>query len=316
MKRQNKQRLEQLVRQGIVPSNKLPMLMQAMSSLQMGKQLQPVERDVLAKYMLNMTDIMLKDDTVFNRARLHTQKTKYQTEETTVDLEEKMVDGVEIVDGPEEQSDKMKEKKLAAKKLDKEVEAVKEDMDPDQEERERKKAENKARKLSIKSRDKFRLLPKEIRKEKEKAGLDEDIAKMNEAYKAKFQAALKKFGVSNIRDLPAEKKKAFFNHVDDTHTSKDEMGEEVEKLDEYGSPSQPKNPAATPDRLKMIAKAAQKVQSGQSDAAKRAEKAAKRDMSEQIRSLRNVIKEGTTKQKLEAYAELNELLREKLTGEQ
>ena len=63
--------------------------MQAMSNLHMGKQLTPTERDTLSKYMFNMTDIMLKDDTVFNRAKLHTQKTKYQTEESTVDLDEK-----------------------------------------------------------------------------------------------------------------------------------------------------------------------------------------------------------------------------------
>ena len=177
MDKQNKQRLEQLVRQGLVPSRKLPVLMQAMSNLHMGKQLTPTERDTLSKYMFNMTDIMLKDDTVFNRAKLHTQKTKYQTEESTVDLDEKMVDGVEVVDGPEEENKKMKMKK---------EKDVKEAMDPEEEERMRKKEENKARRLSIKSRSKFRMLPKELRKQKEKAGLDEDVAKINEDYKTMF----------------------------------------------------------------------------------------------------------------------------------
>jgi hypothetical protein len=202
MEKQNKQRLEQLVRQGLVPSRKLPILMTAMSSLHMGKQLTPTERDILAKYMHNMTDIMLKDDTVFNRTKLHTQRTKYQTEETTVDLDEKMVDGVEVVDGPEAE-EKMKSKKEYRK-----------GMDPEQEERMRKKAENKARRLSIRKRDKFRMLPSELKKQKMKAGLEENVLDFNEMYKEQFEAALEYYGIDNIRDLPEESKAEFFNLVD------------------------------------------------------------------------------------------------------
>ena len=448
MEKQNKQRLEQLVRQGLVPSRKLPMLMQAMSSLYMGKQLTPTERDILAKYMHNMTDIMLKDDTVFNRTKLHTQRTKYQTEETTVDLDEKMVDGVEILDGPEDENKKMKMKK---KEKD-----MKEAMDPEEEERMRKKEENKARRLSVKSRQKFRMLPKEIRKEKEKAGLDEDVMSFNDMYKEQFEAALEYYGIDNIRDLPEEKKAEFFKIVDlaleeakmakkdhdgdgkietstaeymgsrdkaikkamkkeeveveegyykdmDTKKKEDDRlakkpapiklkgfgpdagksnmsnpaaraalmkkeeveveesskytspskseieadkkkdragkerpsispksvkksvyGEETEQLDEYG------NPAATPDRLAMIRRAADRVQSGA--AAKDAEKRAKADMKqkgaqkgmaptkkdvkEQVAAIRKVIKEGSTKEKIEAYKELNTIIEQfKTTGE-
>ena len=430
----NKQRLEQLVRQGIVPSNKLPMLMQAMSNLHMGKQLQPVEREVLAKYMFNMTDIMLKDTTVFNRAKLHTQRTKYHTEETTVDLEEKMVDGVEILDGPEsEEKNKMKKEK---KKEDMKCEEV----DPDEEERTRKKHEQKAKRLSVKSRQKFRMLPKEIRKEKEKAGLDEEIAKINEDYKAMFEATLEVYGVDNIRDIPADQKKEFFSIVDaaleeakmakkdhdgdgkiETSTAEymgsrdkaikksiklrgfgpdssksnmsnpaaraalmrkeeveqveeglpphlkkilDKKGnidpkkvskevhggkksdakvtdvtpkgygpkEEVERIDETEQLDEYGNPAATPDRLAMIRKAVDRVQSGQ--AAKEAEKRAKADMKqkgsqkgmapvkvkkpmkEQVSELRKIIKEGTTKEKVEAFKELNTIIEQfKTTGE-
>ena len=413
MDKKNKQRLEQLVRQGIVPSSKLPILMQAMSNLHMGKQLMPKERDVLAKYMFNMTDIMLKDTTVFNRAKLHTQKTRYQTEETEVDsIDEKMIGGVDVVDGPED------------------------------EERMRHAAQTKAKRLSIKKRDKFRLLSPEVKKEKMKAGVEEQVLKMNEDYKAKFEAALKKFGVSNIRDLPADKKKEFFNHVDASHVAQNEeveseeeytnshflggnkvvkvksngatgevvgrhrqdngdihftvkhgdttskhpgsnlrvhkeeveieedmqvkqaigiasdkrykggdmtgavsaiekmrkglsdhpqvkavlkrQNEETEQLDEYG------NPAATPDRLSMIRKAADRVQSGQSgkDAQKRAkadmkQKGAQRGMAptkkeveEQINIMRKTIKEGTVREKVEAYTELNRLIEQfKITGE-
>lgn len=181
MDKVQKQRLEQLARQGIVPSSKLPMLMQAMSSLYMGKQLKPTERDVLAKYMHNMTDIMLKDTTVFNRAKLHTQKTKYQTEDNTVEIDE----NVRVVDGEE-----------------------------DMEVRGREKAERKAKRLSIRKRDKYRLLSPELKKEKKKAQMDEEVLELNSSYQEFFEATLEYFEVSNIRDLPEEKKADFFKIVD------------------------------------------------------------------------------------------------------
>ena len=453
------------------------MLMQAMSSLHMGKQLTPTERDILAKYMHNMTDIMLKDDTVFNRTKLHTQRTKYQTEETTVDLDEKMVDGVEILDGPEDENKKMKMKK---KEKD-----MKESREGDEEERMRKKEENKARRLSIRKRDKFRMLPTELKKEKMKAGVEEEVINFNAMYKEQFEAALEYYGVDNIRDLPEEKKAEFFKVVDvaleeakmakkdhdgdgkvETSTAEymgsrdkaikkamkkeeveqvdelkkstlssyiqkaadptkknsnanlaskgayklgraddDDMNagekedrkafvrskgiqtaakklakeeveieedmqvkqaigiasdkrykggnmtgavnaiekmrkglsdhpqvkavlkrqnEETEQLDEYG------NPAATPDRLAMIRRAADRVQSGQ--AAKDVKKIAKADMKqkgaqkgmaptkkdveEQVMAIRKVIKEGSAKEKIEAYKELNTIIEQfKTTGE-
>ena len=410
------------------------MLMQAMSSLYMGKQLTPTERDILAKYMHNMTDIMLKDDTVFNRTKLHTQRTKYQTEETTVDLDEKMVDGVEILDGPEDENKKMKMKK---KEKD-----MKESREGDEEEKMRKKEENRARRLSIRKRDKFRMLPTELKKEKMKAGVEEEVINFNAMYKEQFEAALEYYGVDNIRDLPEEKKAEFFKVVDvaleeakmakkdhdgdgkiETSTaeymgSKDKaikkaiklkgfgpdagksnmsnpaaraslmkkeeveleedmqvkqaigiasdkrykggnmtgavnaiekmrkglsdhpqvkavlkrQNEETERLDEYG------NPAATPDRLAMIRRAADRVQSGQ--AAKDVKKIAKADMkqkgaqkgmaptkkrstahieydvNEQVASIRKIIKEGSAKEKIEAYKELNTIIEQfKTTGE-
>jgi hypothetical protein len=418
MDKQNKQRLEQLVRQGLVPSRKLPILMQAMSNLHMGKQLTPTERDTLSKYMFNMTDIMLKDDTVFNRAKLHTQKTKYQTEESTVDLDEKMVDGVEVVDGPEEENKKMKMKK---------EKDVKESREGDEEERMRKKEENKARRLSIRKRDKFRMLPSELKKEKMKAGLEEDVAKINEDYKAMFETALECYGIDNIRDLPEEKKAEFFKVVDialeeakmakkdhdgdgkvETSTA-EYMGsrnkaikkamkkEEVEQVDELkkstlssyiqkaADPVAKKSnvnlaskaahklatsddmdagekedrkafvrskgiqtaakklakeeveltfeemtPQQKADRLRLIAKKADYVQSGA--AAKASEKRAKTDMKqkgaqkgmaptkkdveEQVAAIRKTIKEGTVKEKIEAFKELNTIIEQfKTTGE-
>lgn len=392
--------------------------MQAMSNLHMGKQLTPTERDTLSKYMFNMTDIMLKDDTVFNRAKLHTQKTKYQTEESTVDLDEKMVDGVEVVDGPEEENKKMKMKK---------EKDVKESREGDEEERMRKKEENKARRLSIRKRDKFRMLPSQLKKEKMKAGLEEDVAKINEDYKAMFETALECYGIDNIRDLPEEKKAEFFKVVDtaleeakmakkdhdgdgkvETSTA-EYMGsrnkaikkamkkEEVEQVDELkkstlssyiqkaADPVAKKSnvnlaskaahklatsddmdagekedrkafvrskgiqtaakklakeeveltfeemtPQQKADRLRLIAKKADYVQSGA--AAKASEKRAKADMKqkgaqkgmaptkkdveEQVAAIRKTIKEGTVKEKIEAFKELNTIIEQfKTTGE-
>jgi len=199
MDKQNKQRLEQLVRQGIVPNNRLPMLMQAMSNLHMGKQLKPTERDVLSKYMFNMTDIMLKDTTVFNRAKLHTQKTKYQTEETTVDdINEKTIGGVKILDGPEE------------------------------EENMRTIANNKGKKLSIRKREKYRFLSKELKREKKKADMDESVLKTNTEYQELFEAALECYGVSNIRDLPEDTKAEFFAVIDEAMKT-DDLDETITK---------------------------------------------------------------------------------------
>lgn len=546
MQKQNKQRLEQLVRQGLVPSRKLPILMTAMSSLHMGKQLTPTERDILAKYMHNMTDIMLKDDTVFNRTKLHTQRTKYQTEETTVESDnvqelpeeegkkytsyqravtnaekrkaeqkaklkttkrkpglpdlrlgntvgrtaaqtyatpsgmrrkagkyhpgapdaeaakrrkaiekhqakkqekdywdddtdyndtailEKMVDGVEVVDGPEAE-EKMKSKK--AKKKD-DIDDMKESREGDEEERMRKKEENKARRLSIRKRDKFRMLPTELKKEKMKAGVEEEVLNFNDMYKEQFEAALEYYGIDNIRDLPEESKAEFFNLVDlaleeakmakkdhdgdgkvETSTAEymgskdkaikkamkkeeveqvdelkkstlssyiqkaadpagkksnvnlaskgahklatsDDMDagekedkkafvrsrgiqtaakklakEETERLDEYGNPAS-KPAMSDDDKLAMIRRAAERVKSGEAarDREKRAEKAAKADMrqkgaqkgmaptkkdvEEQVKSIRKTIKEGSAKEKIEAYKELNTIIEQfKSTGE-
>ena len=100
--------------------------------------------------------------------------------------------------------------------------------------------------------------------------------------------------------------------------------EETEQLDEYG------NPAATPDRLAMIRRAADRVQSGQ--AAKDVKKVAKADMKqkgaqkgmaptkkdveEQVAAIRKTIKEGSTKEKIEAYKELNQIIEQyNTTGE-
>jgi hypothetical protein len=185
MEKIEKQRLEQLVRLGIVPSNKLPILVQGLENLSMGKQLLPNEREVISKYMDNLTSIMLNDTTVFNRAKLHTQKSKYQTEEITVN------NGVKIFDNPEE------------------------------EEQHRKQAERKLRVRAADKKERFKLLPAAVKREKRKAGLDEDLLAINNTYQAVFEAALELYGVTNIRDLPEDKKAEFFIVVDSASSDND-----------------------------------------------------------------------------------------------
>ena len=185
MEKIEKQRLEQLVRLGIVPSNKLPILIQGLENLSMGKQLLPNEREVISKYMDNLTSIMLNDTTVFNRAKLHTQKSKYQTEEITVN------NGVKIFDNPEE------------------------------EEQYRKQTERKLRVRAADKKERFKLLPAAVKKEKRKAGLDEDLLAINNTYQAVFEAALELYGVTNIRDLPEDKKAEFFIVVDSASSDND-----------------------------------------------------------------------------------------------
>ena len=185
MEKIEKQRLEQLVRLGIVPSNKLPILVQGLENLSMGKQLLPNEREVISKYMDNLTSIMLNDTTVFNRAKLHTQKSKYQAEEITVN------NGVKIFDNPEE------------------------------EEQHRKQTERKLRVRAADKKERFKLLPAAVKKEKRKAGLDEDLLAINNTYQAVFEAALELYGVTNIRDLPEDKKAEFFIVVDSASSDND-----------------------------------------------------------------------------------------------
>jgi hypothetical protein len=79
----------------------------------------------------------------------------------------------------------------------------------------REKEERKAKRLSVrKNHDKFKKLSPELKREKKKAGLDEEVVELNNTYQEMFEATLEYFEVSNIRDLPEEKKKEFFAIVD------------------------------------------------------------------------------------------------------
>lgn len=88
-------RLDMLVRQGLMSAGKLPMLKRGLEKLQMGKVGTPQERDAVNTLLNSMMYIVLGDDTVFQRARQHTQKNRYQTEESEIDPAEES-DDVEL----------------------------------------------------------------------------------------------------------------------------------------------------------------------------------------------------------------------------
>ena len=61
---------------------------------------------------------------------------------------------------------------------------------------------------------------------------------MNESYKDKFNATMKKFGINSLDDLKSDSdKKKFFRAVDNAHDAKDE------ELEEGLTPAQKKLPA-------------------------------------------------------------------------
>ena len=76
-------KLDQLVRQGMMSPAQLPMLHRGLDKMQSGKVLNPQEREAVNKVMQSMLFIVTGDSQVFNKARQHTQKTRYQTESYT-----------------------------------------------------------------------------------------------------------------------------------------------------------------------------------------------------------------------------------------
>jgi len=102
------QRLDTLIRQGLLPARQLPILHRALSSVKMGKVLTPYEREALSKLLDKMMGFQFGDDITYNRARLHTQKTKYQTEERTVAKEE---EDIKVYDGSKDEEEAKKDKK-------------------------------------------------------------------------------------------------------------------------------------------------------------------------------------------------------------
>ena len=260
------QRLDKLIRQGMMPARQLPVLHRALAGIKMGKILAPYEREALSKLLDKMMGFQFGDDVTYNRARLHTQKTKYQTEERDMVNEE----DVKVYDGSEDEDEAKKDKKVkknasskkskAEKDQQKDDEAVteavgnrpadegqekgdqespkqggsvkpeikdgpKQDSKPSikegliadlDSEGMRSRATRLAKKLGRRSKeDKLKMLPSELRKQKKKAGVAEDIMKFNELYKQNLETALANNKVDNVRDIPESIKQDLFKHVDE-----------------------------------------------------------------------------------------------------
>ena len=88
-------RLDMLVRQGMLPVAKLPLLKRGLEKMKSGKVGTPQERDAVSSVLDQMMYIILGDDTVFQKARQHTQKNRYQTEESEIETAEES-DDVEL----------------------------------------------------------------------------------------------------------------------------------------------------------------------------------------------------------------------------
>ena len=85
-------RLDMLVRQGMLPVSKLPLLKRGLEKMKSGKVGTPQERDAVSGVLDQMMYIILGDDTVFQKARQHTQKNRYQTEESEIETAEESDD--------------------------------------------------------------------------------------------------------------------------------------------------------------------------------------------------------------------------------
>jgi len=290
-KQTQNQRLDLLIRQGMMPARQLPILHRALANMKMGKILTPYERDAMQQLLDKMMGFQFGDDVTFNRARLHTQKTKYQTEENEMVSEEDVI----IYDGSKDEQEALKDKK-AKKKVTKDTNgpgqsnAEEEDMkeeharganrpadkhegdtespkqgssvvppitdgpkqsgkpgaeEPSSHSKTAKVSEGapsigeglisdldaeglrarqsrRFKRAGKKSKDALmKGYSKSLRKQKMKEStITKDIKAFNDAYKEHLNKSLEDHGVDNIRDIPQEAKKEFFDDLDETITKK------------------------------------------------------------------------------------------------
>ena len=258
-----KKRIDTLVRQGLMPAKQLPVLHRALTKLKSNQTLNPIERESISKLMDKMIGFQFGDDITYQRARLHTQKTRYQTEELTV--AENKEGEIIVHDGSEDSEEAKKEKKVKKNAKSKNApednngeevkEAVanrpsdkqegdkespkqggsekpkidepniKQDSKPSikegliadlDSEGMRARAGRLGRKLGRRSKEaKKKMMPPALRREKEKAGVAEEILKYNDLYKQNLETALANNKVDNVRDIPESIKQDLFKHVEE-----------------------------------------------------------------------------------------------------
>ena len=258
MKQTQTQRLDLLIRQGMMPARQLPILHRALANMKMGKILTPYERDAMQQLLDKMMGFQFGDDITFNRARMHTQKTKYQTEENVSEAD------VIIYDGSKDEQEAKRDKKVKKK-------ASKDTNGPGQSNAEEEEMKEEHARGANRPADKHEgdiespkqgssvvppitdgpkqsgkpgeeepsshsktakvsegrpsigegLKGMSPRKQKiRESVITKDIQAFNDAYKDHLNKSLEDHGVENIRDIPQEEKKEFFNDLDETITKK------------------------------------------------------------------------------------------------
>ena len=292
----DQKRLDTLIRQGMMPAKQLPILKRALEKLKGGQIPNPYEREAISKLLDKTLGFQFGDDVTYNRARLHTQRTRYQTEEKKM-AKDKEGEDVVVYDGSEDEAEAKRDKKVKKNGKSKilksnkgdgiksDEEEVKEDVkaelasiakdrkvqstkaaarpaDQGQEEGDqespkqggsqvpevgelcdgqdtkpsikeglvadldsegmRSRATRLARRKGRVSKEKMaKDLPAALRKEKQKAGLSEDLARFNELYNENLQRALANNNVDNVRDIPEKIKADLFKHVEEaTYSNK------------------------------------------------------------------------------------------------
>ena len=107
----DKKRLDTLIRQGLMPAKQLPILHRGLEKLKKGQVPNPYEREAISKLLDKTMGFQFGDDITYNRARLHTQRTRYQTEE--IGPVDKGKEGDVIVyDGSTDEAESKKDKKV------------------------------------------------------------------------------------------------------------------------------------------------------------------------------------------------------------
>jgi len=292
----DQKRLDTLIRQGMMPAKQLPILKRALEKLKGGQIPNPYEREAISKLLDKTLGFQFGDDVTYNRARLHTQRTRYQTEEKKM-AKDKEGEDVVVYDGSEDEAEAKRDKKVKKNGKSKilksnkgdgiksDEEEVKEDVkaelasiakdrkvqstkaaarpaDQGQEEGDqespkqggsqvpevgelcdgqdtkpsikeglvadldsegmRARATRLARRKGRVSKEKMaKDLPAALRKEKQKAGLSEDLLRFNELYNENLQRALANNNVDNVRDIPEKIKADLFKHVEEaTYSNK------------------------------------------------------------------------------------------------
>ena len=242
------QRLNTLIRQGMLPARQLPILHRALANMKQGKLLPPYEREAISKLLDKMMSFQFGDDVTYNRARLHTQKTKYQTEEKKV-AKDKEGDVV-VYDGSEDEAEAKKKngknKILKSNKGDgmKPEEDIKEAIasrpadegQPEGDLNMKPKQGGSVDSEGLRARDSRRFkkagkranddilkgMPSSLRKEKLRTNerkLPADLQKFNELYKKNLETALANRGVDNVRDVPENMKEKMFQKVEEASYS-------------------------------------------------------------------------------------------------